>query len=191
MTDLDIDDLGCRTVSKIYLEIRRYILEILILEDIFGNFGYWKLLTILLAERWVRFRYWEIYFRDFCYWILENYLDIDDLTLMNFQNSEQVSFSRLHLPSTLPGGGCSPSDYVSHKDKQRQRYKQRKEHRERLRLPIFSISRWCVPVSRSCVTQRQRQRQQDTNKGNNEYRERQRLPLFSAPLGRINNQFGL
>ena len=51
MTDLDIDDLGCRTVSKIYLEIRRYILEILILEDIFGNFGYWKLLTILLAER--------------------------------------------------------------------------------------------------------------------------------------------
>ena len=51
MTDLDIDDLACRTVSKIYLEIRRYILEILILEDIFGNFGYWKLLTILLAER--------------------------------------------------------------------------------------------------------------------------------------------
>ena len=29
MTDLDIDDLACRTVSKIYLEIRRYILEIL------------------------------------------------------------------------------------------------------------------------------------------------------------------
>ena len=148
-----------------------------ILEKIFGNFGYWKLLTILLAERWVRFRYWEIYFRDFCYWILENYLDIDDLTLMNFQNSEQVSFSRLHLPSTLPGGGCSPLDYVSHKDKQRQRqrYKQRKEHRERLRLPIFSISRGCVPSSQSCVTQRQGQRQKDTNKGKNAEKDKDYL----------------
>ena len=34
MTDLDIDDLACRTVSKIYLDIGRYI---------FGDFGHWIL----------------------------------------------------------------------------------------------------------------------------------------------------
>ena len=37
MTDLDIDDLACRTVRGIYLDIGRYILEIL-------GIGYWKII---------------------------------------------------------------------------------------------------------------------------------------------------